>query len=107
MLEESHANAAADMAARALLEARVDAARIIDATENALAADAELLAENERTALDDALTRLKHLIEENADRRALIAATEALNRASEDFAGRRMDRSVAQALTGRSIDTLR
>jgi len=38
---------------------------------------------------------------------ALVEATEALNRASEAFAGRRMDRSVAQALTGRSIDTLR
>jgi molecular chaperone HscA len=95
------------MATRALLEARVDAARIIDATESALAADAELLAEDERRALDHALTRLKRLVEENADRRALIEATEALNRASEDFAGRRMDRSVAQALTGRSIDTLR
>jgi len=46
-------------------------------------------------------------VEENADRRAVIEATDALNRASEDFAGRRMDRSVAQALTGRSIDTLR
>jgi molecular chaperone HscA len=108
MLEESHANAAADMAVRALLEARVDAARIIDATESALAADAELLAEDERAVLDDAMKRLRRLMEEKgADRRALIEATEALNRASEDFAGRRMDRSVAQALTGRSIDTLR
>jgi molecular chaperone HscA len=96
------------MAARALLEARVDAARIIDATESALAADAELLAEDERAVLDDAIKRLRRLMEERGtDRRALIEATGALNRAGEDFAGRRMDRSVAQALTGRSIDTLR
>jgi len=79
MLEESHANAAADMAVRALLEARVDAARIIDATESALAADAELLAEDERAVLDDAMKRLRRLMEEKgADRRALIEATEAL-----------------------------
>jgi molecular chaperone HscA len=108
MLEESHANAAADMAARALLEARVDAERIIDATESALAADAELLAADERAVLDDAMKRLRRLMEEEgADRRALVEATGALNRASEEFAGRRMDRSVAQALAGRSIDTLR
>jgi molecular chaperone HscA len=108
MLEESHANAAADMTTRALLEARVDAERIIDATESALAADAELLAADERATLDEAVARLRHLVNEaGADRRALVEATEALNRASEAFAGRRMDRSVAQALTGLSIDTLR
>jgi molecular chaperone HscA len=107
MLEESHANAAADATARALLEARVDAARIIGATESALLADAALLDADERSALDGAVARLKRLLEDSAGRRELVEATEALNHASEEFAGRRMDRSVAQALTGRSIDTLR
>lgn len=108
MLEESHANAAADMNTRALLEARVDAERILDATESALAADSELLNAEERAALDDAVSRLRRLVTDNgADRRALVDATAALNRISETFAGRRMDRSVAQALTGRSIDSLR
>jgi len=108
MLEESHANAAADMTTRALLEARVDAERIIDATASALEVDAELLAADERVALDAAVARLRSLVgAADADRRALVEATEALNRASEAFAGRRMDRSVAQALTGRNIDTLR
>ncbi len=108
MLDESHANAAADMATRALLEARVDAERILDATESALAADAGLLAAEERAALDAAMLQLRRLVRENgSDRRALVDATETLNRVSESFAGRRMDRSVAQALTGRSIDTLR
>ncbi len=108
MLEESHANAVADMVTRALLEARVDAERILDATESALAVDAELLNAEERVALDDAMIRLRRLMKDEAtDRRALTEATEALNRASETFAGRRMDRSVSQALTGRRIDTLR
>ncbi|MDQ6917468.1 MAG: Fe-S protein assembly chaperone HscA [Pseudomonadota bacterium] len=108
MLEESHANAAADMTTRALLEARVDAERILDATQSALAVDSELLTDEERIALDDAIVRLRRLVkDEGADRRALVEATEALNRVSEAFAGRRMDRTVAQALTGRSIDSLR
>ncbi len=103
MLEESHANAAADMTTRALLEARVDAARILDATQSALAADADLLAAAERAVLDEAVSRLRALLDAaDADRRALVDATEALNRASESFAGRRMDRSVAKALTGRT-----
>jgi molecular chaperone HscA len=108
MLEDSHANAAADMTTRALLEARIDAERIIDATESALATDSELLDANERAALDQAIARLKHMAAApESDRHALVEATEALNRASEVFAGRRMDRSVAQALTGRSIESLR
>src|SRR6202011_261285 len=64
MLEESHANAAADMVARALLEARVDAARIIDATESALAADAELLAEDQTCGLDVDRERLRRMFAE-------------------------------------------
>jgi molecular chaperone HscA len=108
MLEESHANAAADMTTRALLEARVDAARILDATQSALAADADLLSAVERAALDEAVSRLQALLDAaGSDRRALVDAIETLNRASESFAGQRMDRSVATALTGRSIDSLR
>jgi molecular chaperone HscA len=108
MLEESHANAAADMTTRALLEARVDAARILDATQSALAADADLLSAVERAALDEAVSRLQALLDAaGSDRRALVDAIETLNRASESFAGQRMDRSVAAALTGRSIDSLR
>jgi hypothetical protein len=43
---------------------------------------------------------------DGADARALVAATDALNRATGDFAARRMDRGVARALTGRSVDAL-
>jgi molecular chaperone HscA len=35
-----------------------------------------------------------------------MAAVSALNRATEEFAARRMNRSVAHALTGRSVDSL-
>jgi molecular chaperone HscA len=91
---------------RALLEARVDLPAS-SAPPSALLADAALLDEDERSAIDGAVARLKRLLEDNAGRRELVEATEALNHASEEFAGRRMDRSVAQALTGRSVDTLR
>jgi len=105
MLEESHTHASEDMTARALAEARVEAESILAATENALAVDANLLATGERAAIESAVDRVRMVVTGN-DHRAISAAIEALNRASEDFAARRMDRSVAQALTGRSIDAL-
>jgi molecular chaperone HscA len=105
MLEESHAHAVDDMELRALTEARVEAERLIAATESALAADADLLAPRERSDIDAALSELRRLIG-SGDRRALSAGIVLLNRATEAFAARRMDRSVARALTGRRVDTL-
>jgi molecular chaperone HscA len=105
MLEESHAHAADDMETRALMEARVDAQMLISGTESALAADADLLDARERAAVDGALTAVRALLD-SSDRRALAASVAALNRATEDFAARRMNRSVARALTGRKVDTL-
>ncbi|HEX8012384.1 MAG TPA: Fe-S protein assembly chaperone HscA [Casimicrobiaceae bacterium] len=105
MLEDSHAHAAEDMEVRALTETRVEAERLVAATEAALAADADLLDPGEREAIDAELAALRRLASGN-DRQALAAGLAALNRATEEFAGRRMDRSVAGALTGRSVDTL-
>jgi len=105
MLEESHAHAAEDMEVRALTEARVDAERLIAATEGALAVDADLLDAHERASIDAALSALRRLAASD-DRQALTGSVAALNRATEEFAARRMNRDVARALTGRRVDTL-
>jgi molecular chaperone HscA len=105
MLEDSYSNAADDKSARALGEARVDAELILGATEGALRVDGNLLRGDERKKIDDAMARVRQLLD-GTDHRALVAAVDALNTASEPFAGRRMDRSVSSALTGRSVDTL-
>jgi len=105
MLQESIAHAADDMAARALAEAQVEADQVVAATGVALAADADLLDAGERAAIDAALAAVGRCRAE-ADRRALVAATEALNRVTAEFAARRMNRSVARALTGRRVDAL-
>ena len=105
MLQDSQANAAFDMAARALGEARVEADQIAELTRAALAADGDLLTADERAAIDaclDALGRCRA----GDDHRALVAATAAVNQATAGLAARRMDRSVARALTGRQLDTL-
>ncbi len=105
MLQESFANAAPDMVARALAEARVEAERIVDATEAALRADGDLLAAAERAPIERALAAVRGL-SGGDDHRALAAAVAALNAATEEFAARRMNRGVARALTGRSVDAL-
>ncbi|MFN3629431.1 MAG: Hsp70 family protein, partial [Casimicrobiaceae bacterium] len=103
MLKSAYAHAGEDMQARALAEARVDAQSLLGALETALSTDAELLTAEERAALDERMQHLAHLCEGD-DHRAIARATEDLNRASSEFAARRMDRAVKRALTGRTVN---
>jgi len=105
MLKDSFAHAADDMQARALAEAQVEADQMVAATQAALAADSELLDEEERAAISAELARVAQA-RTGSDHLALRAAVEALNRATEEFAARRMDRTVARALTGKRVDAL-
>ena len=93
------------MQARALAEARVDALALVTALSNALVADRALLNHSEHAALNSQNAHLKSLSEGN-DHRAIVRASEALNHASTEFAGRRMDRAVREALTGRDIEKI-
>ena len=105
MLEDSIAHVADDAQLRALAEARVEAERIAAATEGALAADADLVDAAERAAIERALAALRQAAAGD-DRAALTSAIAVLNAATEEFAGRRMDRGVARALAGRRVDAL-
>jgi len=105
MLRDSFAHAREDVHARALAEARVDAQRLLEATRSALAVDAALLSEDERSAIEAVVERLASLTG-GSDHRAIKQAVDALNRATEDFAARRMDASVRRALTGKKIGSL-
>ena len=105
MLQDSFAHAADDMQARALAEAQVDADQLAEATRAALAADGDLLSAAEHAAIDIALARLA-AARAGADPAALRAEVAAVGRATDEFAARRMNRSVARALTGRRVDAL-
>jgi molecular chaperone HscA len=105
MLQESFAHAQDDMAARALAEAQVEADQIVELTRNALAVDGDLLTDAERAAIDAVLSDVAAR-RAGTDAASLRAAIETLNRATTEFAGRRMDRSVTHALSGKRIDTV-
>ena len=105
MLQESFSHAAGDRDARALAEQRVEAEALLSSVAAALAKDADLLSKEERTALDAGISALDR-VRAGSDHRAIKASIDALNRASERFAGRRMDRAISSALAGRSVDEM-
>lgn len=106
MLKAGFENARDDMELRGLREQQVEAERVVEATERALAADAVLLNQSEREALDAAIDALRTAAQ-GQDARAIKIQLEAFNRASNEFASRRMDKSIREALAGHRIDDLR
>jgi molecular chaperone HscA len=105
MLRDSFQHAKDDMHARALSEYRVEGQRLLEATRAALRTDAKLLAADERADIDQKILSLEQLIA-GSDHRAIKQAVEALNRATEEFAQRRMDEGVRRALAGKRIGSL-
>ena len=105
MLQESFASAGQDMAARALVEARVDADRLLLSVRGALQADGDLLDAASRQRIDAQLDALQALREQE-DAAAIEAGTHALADATEAFAAARINRGIQQALTGKTVDTL-
>ncbi|MBP0593123.1 Fe-S protein assembly chaperone HscA [Paraburkholderia sp. LEh10] len=105
MLEDSFKTAEVDMRARALREAQVEAQRMIEATEAALAADGELLDAGEHATLDGLVAALR-AIASGDDVDAIETATKALAEGTDEFAARRMNKSIRRALAGRKLDEI-
>jgi molecular chaperone HscA len=105
MLRDSFEHAREDMHSRALAEQRVDGQRLVDATRAALAADEQLLTQEEREAILEAISTLEKRLP-GTDHRKIKQAVEALNRATDEFAARRMDAGIKRALAGRKIGSL-
>jgi molecular chaperone HscA len=103
MLQESFGAADADMHARELREQQVEAQRLTEATQVALAADGDLLSETERAAVDRLLAALQSAAQ-GSDTAAIKRAIEALAQGTDELAARRMDRSIRAALSGRRVD---
>ena len=102
MLQDSFSTAHDDMRARALLEAQVDADRMILATRSALAADADLLTSSAHAQIESLMAALAHK-RANGDAAVIDAAIQALARGTESFAAQRMNRGIQKALAGKNI----
>ncbi len=107
MLKDSLSHAQEDHDARVLREQQVEADRLVDALEAALAADGErLLSAADQAVLREGIGHLKRL-RQGDDHRAIAKGIEVLSAASDEFAARRMDDGVRRALAGHTVDEVR
>jgi molecular chaperone HscA len=103
MLQDSFTSADVDMKLRALREEQVEAERIVLATQSALDGDASLLSDAERADIAVLMDAVRQCIQ-GEDHTVIKSAIEALAQGTEEFAARRMDRSVRAALAGKRLD---
>ncbi|MEB5695731.1 Fe-S protein assembly chaperone HscA [Klebsiella aerogenes] len=103
MIKDSMSYAEQDIQARMLAEQKVEAARVLESLESALAADAALLSAAERQVIDAAAEQVRAAAAgEDAD--AIKEAIKNIDTQTQEFAARRMDQSVRAALKGQSVD---
>lgn len=105
MLQDSYSSAESDMKLRALREEQVEAERILLASQSALDADGDLLSDEERDRVEALMSDLRETAKKD-DHDAIKAAVSALAQGTEEFAARRMDRSVRTALAGKKLDQI-
>jgi molecular chaperone HscA len=104
MLKDSMAHAQDDMEQRRLREQQVDADRVLEALEAALAEDGErLLDAQERKRIDVAAVALRQA-GKGADYRLIKQAIEDVEKASSDYVARRMNDNIRKAMAGHRVD---
>ena len=106
MLSESFQTAQEDMLARALREEQVEAMRLIDAVNNSLQSDANLLSPQEQSTIQTSLNQLRQLVANTSTVDDLRRGIENLSEVTEEFAARRMNANIRRALTGKSLNDI-
>jgi len=104
MLRDSIEHAEDDMHARSLREQQVEADRVIEALDAALAADGDqLLSEQERSDIMAARAQLAEVGGQD-DVDAIESAIKQLEKTCENYVARRMNTNIRSAMQGHSID---
>ena len=105
MLSDSMARADDDAQARMLREQQVDATGLIESVLAAMASDSDLLSVEENARIEQRIAATRAACEAG-DVDAIRSAIKALSDATDDFAARRMDRSIRAVLTGKSLNEI-
>jgi molecular chaperone HscA len=103
MLIEALDHGEEDLERRRLVEARVEGERLVLATRKGIESDADLLDATERAAVDEALDQLTKAIASASVPATVQSAIDKLDQVTHDWAGRRMNRAVAQAIAGKNV----
>lgn len=105
MIRSSMTHAEEDIQLRMLREQQVDAKRLLENIDAALQLDSELLTENEKNVVQLAAQQLS-TAKDGDDIETIKTAILQLDRATQVFAQRRMDKSIRTALAGQNVDQL-
>lgn len=105
MLQDGTGNAQEDMRLRALREQQVEGRRLIESTVSALATDSDLLNESELTTIREYVSELLTAVQ-GEDVALIEQCQKKLTQATEEFAARRMDKAIAEALSGKNVDEI-
>ncbi|MBF0187473.1 MAG: Fe-S protein assembly chaperone HscA [Magnetococcales bacterium] len=103
MLRDALEHGEEDIRARMLSEARVEADRVLDALEAALSQDGALLDEAETEQVRAAMDHVRTTRSET-DPQTINRSVEALDKATQVFAQRRMDAGIKKAMAGHKIE---
>lgn len=91
-----------DFEARRLAEEKIEAERVLLATRKALSADADLILPEEKERIEQSIKKLEDVLGGSVAAKIHNAIDE-LDRATHDWAGRRMDRAIAKAIEGKKV----
>jgi len=104
MLRDSIEHAEDDMHSRSLREQQVEADRVLEALDAALAVDGnQLLSDDEKAAIMAARSKLAE-VKAGADIEAIEQSIKQLEKACEDYVARRMNSNIKTAMQGHSIE---
>ncbi|MFC1641083.1 Fe-S protein assembly chaperone HscA [Myxococcota bacterium] len=103
MLSDALDHGEEDFELRRLADASVEAVRIATATRQGLDSDGDLLTLEERARIEAVLQVLADVAESGQKAAAVLGRIQDLDHATREWAGRRMDRAIHGALTGRSV----
>ncbi len=106
MLQASQTFAEQDMATRMLVEQQVEVRRVLENLNAALQKDGvKLLSEKAYDAIKISMKNLSNIALKN-DVKAIKNALKSIDKLTEHYASLRMDASIKQALTGKSVDEI-
>jgi molecular chaperone HscA len=105
MLKDSMEHAKEDMLSRSLREEQVEADRVIEALNAALARDGEqLLSDSEMQTITHARDELNSIKNSTADPEMIKQAIKHVEAVSEDYVARRMNQSVRSMMKGHNVN---
>lgn len=106
MLQDGFSHATDDVHVRALREEIVDGQRLVEAIDAALKEDQDLLEADELEMIQRKVEALKVLISESKDVQVIRRSVESLSKATDEFAAKRMNKSIKLALAGKKVEDI-